>query len=72
MIWRGGRDSNPRPSAWQADTLNNWATTAFLWGLQMIESVLSVQSEINHTGMNALLNAWWLQIILEAVLKICI
>ena len=27
-IWRGGRGSNPRPSAWQADTLTNWATTA--------------------------------------------
>ena len=26
--WRGWRGSNPRPPAWQAGTLTNWATTA--------------------------------------------
>ena len=26
--WRSGRDSNPRPSAWQADILTNWTTAA--------------------------------------------
>ena len=26
-LWRSGRDSNPRPSTWQADILTNWTTT---------------------------------------------
>ena len=26
--WSGWRDSNPRPSAWKADALANWATPA--------------------------------------------
>ena len=25
-VWRGWWGSNPRPSAWQADALTNWAT----------------------------------------------
>ncbi len=29
--WSGKRDSNPRPSAWKADALANWATPAFRW-----------------------------------------
>ena len=27
--WSGKRDSNPRPSAWKADALANWAIPAF-------------------------------------------
>ena len=30
LFRRGGRNSNLRLSAWQADTLTNWATTASL------------------------------------------
>ena len=26
FIWRSGRDSNPRPPAWQAGILTNWTT----------------------------------------------
>ena len=26
IIWRPGRDSNPRPLAWQASVLTNWTT----------------------------------------------
>ena len=26
-VWRTGRDSNPRPPAWQAGILTNWTTS---------------------------------------------
>ena len=31
LLWRSERDLNPRPSAWQADALTSWATTAYTW-----------------------------------------
>ena len=30
QIWRPGRDSNPRPLAWQASVLTNWTTRPYL------------------------------------------
>ena len=39
--WSGKRDSNPRPSAWKADALANWAIPAFetnlFLGVNMVE-----------------------------------
>ena len=29
--WRSGRDSNPRPPAWQAGILTNWTTAPIDW-----------------------------------------
>ncbi len=31
IIWRPGRGSNPRPPAWQAGALTNWATGPNCW-----------------------------------------
>ena len=32
--WRLRRGSNPRPPAWQAGTLTNWATEPYIWWKQ--------------------------------------
>ena len=47
-ILRYGRDSNPRPSAWQADILTNWTTRPFGCGRRIWTNDLRVMSPTSY------------------------
>ena len=44
--WRSGRDSNPRPPAWQAGILTNWTTRPKLFSSVFLENNLNCGDRI--------------------------
>ena len=62
MNWRNGRDSNPRPPAWQAGILTSWTTTPLK---MMIGSALLSHGETPHYHQRyniSLLSSVWYQV----------
>ena len=62
LIWRSGRDSNPRPPAWQAGILTNWTTRPIFNWLSARKPSLPAsywQSKaMTPTGLEPVLPPW--------------